>query len=555
MKTALHSVFVAILFVTTTTITANNIQVSNPSLTDELMGVSVKVTFDISWENSWRVTSAPSNWDAAWVFIKFRERGGVWRHAWLSNAGHESGSGTASTFSVGLKNDKLAYNAASNPGIGVMVHRSAVGSGTFSATGMSLLWNYGTGGQGISSLDCVEIQVFAIEMVLVPEGPFFLGDGYSGCCTGVFRQVENLPFYVTTSGAVVKSENYDDDEALKGTGIWLDGDDGVSRSLPSAEDMNADFPTGYRGYYVMKYELSQGHYRDFLNTLTRIQQNERTQTNISLPIISNRYIMSESSTIQTRNGLRCDASLPSLSPVTIYCDLDGDGVPNEENDGEWLACNYLSWNDQLSYLDWSGLRPMTELEYEKACRGPNGAVVFEFAWGTSLRGNDASYSINSSGSALEEIIEGYATPSNIGNGVGNALASYENDIFPIRVGIFSSNPLNSGRITSGAGYYGVMEMTGNVAEQTVTLGDVIGRNYAGNHGDGELSTDGNANEFSWPPALILPSDNKGYGLRGFPSFNGSVSNRNWASVNMNFYRVAIVGIRGCRSVSYSGVSN
>jgi hypothetical protein len=339
MTTALRVAILLLFHSGITTISANNIQVSNPRFTDELMGVSVKVTFDISWENSWRVTSAPSNWDAAWVFIKFRERGGVWRHAWLSNTGHESGSGTASTFSVGLKNDKLAYNAASNPGIGVMVHRSAVGSGTFSATGMSLLWNYGMGGNGLSSVEGVDIQVFGIEMVFVPEGPYWLGDGSS---FGTFRQVgSNTPFQVTTSGAAVKAnDNCCGDTQLNGVGIWLDGDGGISKSLSTEGDMNVDYPTGYRGYYMMKYEISQGQYRDFLNTLTRAQQNARTSTDISGTSITNRYVMSVSSTLQWRNSLRCDANLAATGPVTIYCDLDGDGIANEENDGEWLACNY-----------------------------------------------------------------------------------------------------------------------------------------------------------------------------------------------------------------------
>src|SRR5258707_8040640 len=32
------------------------------------------VTFDLLWNNGWRNTgSAPNNWDAAWVFVKFRD--------------------------------------------------------------------------------------------------------------------------------------------------------------------------------------------------------------------------------------------------------------------------------------------------------------------------------------------------------------------------------------------------------------------------------------------------------------------------------------------------
>jgi len=34
------------------------------------------------------------------------------------------------------------------------------------------------------------------------------------------------------------------------------------------------------------------------------------------------------------------------------------------------ACNLLSWWDGAKFAAWAGLRPMSELEYEKACRGP-----------------------------------------------------------------------------------------------------------------------------------------------------------------------------------------
>ena len=30
---------------------------------------------------------------------------------------------------------------------------------------------------------------------------------------------------------------------------------------------------------------------------------------------------------------------------------------------------YISWPDLLAYADWAALRPITELEYEKAARG------------------------------------------------------------------------------------------------------------------------------------------------------------------------------------------
>ncbi|MCS7153885.1 MAG: hypothetical protein NZ989_08070, partial [Bacteroidia bacterium] len=43
------------------------------------------------------------------------------------------------------------------------------------------------------------------------------------------------------------------------------------------------------------------------------------------------------------------------------------------------AMGNLSYTDLLSYLDWAGLSPMTEFEYEKACRGPNIPIAGEYA--------------------------------------------------------------------------------------------------------------------------------------------------------------------------------
>ena len=54
----------AIIF-TTMSLNANHLVVSGGTQVD-----FDKVTFTISWENSWWVSGAPSNHDAAWIFIK-----------------------------------------------------------------------------------------------------------------------------------------------------------------------------------------------------------------------------------------------------------------------------------------------------------------------------------------------------------------------------------------------------------------------------------------------------------------------------------------------------
>ena len=65
---------------------ANNITVSNVSLTGQnTTSDFILVEFDVSWDNSWKVNSGPSNWDAAWIFVKYRlKTQNTWHHAKLN---------------------------------------------------------------------------------------------------------------------------------------------------------------------------------------------------------------------------------------------------------------------------------------------------------------------------------------------------------------------------------------------------------------------------------------------------------------------------------------
>ncbi|MFM8487586.1 MAG: hypothetical protein ACKOCH_14755, partial [Bacteroidota bacterium] len=116
---------------------ANNIQVSNLSLQDEnRLDGYVTVKFDLTWENSWRLSTGASNWDAAWVFVKFRVGNGEWRHAKLHNAGYSTGTGTPAAMTIGLLNDDAAFDVVTNPCVGAFVYRSEASSGTFTNTGI-----------------------------------------------------------------------------------------------------------------------------------------------------------------------------------------------------------------------------------------------------------------------------------------------------------------------------------------------------------------------------------------------------------------------------------
>jgi formylglycine-generating enzyme required for sulfatase activity len=481
LRTHPRSLFLLGALLVTLSAAANNITTSAGSLTGNT-GTQIIVQFNVTWQNSWRID--PDRWDAAWVFVKYRTASGVWQHANLSNTGHVAPGG--STITTGLVAPASPFNTTTNPGVGVFIHRSAEGSGTFTANNVQLLWNYGA--SGILMADVEEIRVFAIEMVHVPQGAFAAGSGGT----------ENDAFTLTTINTANATT------APGGTGSL----GGQAGGFPTGQTAptSASWPNGFNAFYCMKYELSQQQYVDFLNTLTRTQQNTRTGTDISGTAITNRYVMSNSSTLITRDGIRCDATLPiSPAPVTFYCDLNGNGTGGEATDGKEIACNYLSWGDLTAYLDWSGLRPMTELEFEKACRGTITPVANEYPWGTTGIATNV-YTLANAGATNEGIATNFSTT--LGNAVYNSTNGTPGG--PKRVGIFAANGSNSGRASAGASYYGIMELGGNQWERPVTIGNVEGRAFTGLHGNGALAADGNPDGAAWP----APASAIGAGFRG-----------------------------------------
>jgi len=111
---------------------ANNLTVTNVSLTGQNTGSDfILVQFDITWKNSWRVTgSDPNNWDAAWVFVKYRVAGGAWMHATLHTSGHTAPTGST-------------IAPATTDGPGVFIYRDTDGTGTVNFTSVRLaleLW-------------------------------------------------------------------------------------------------------------------------------------------------------------------------------------------------------------------------------------------------------------------------------------------------------------------------------------------------------------------------------------------------------------------------------
>jgi len=300
---------------------ANNIQVSIPTFTGQNTSQDyIYVQFDLSWANSWRTSAAPNNYDAAWVFVKYKVTGGNWAHATLNTSGH----------SVTNNNGVVATVDTPTGGKGVFLYRTNDGTGSINWDGVRLRWNYGTDSVADDATATVTVNVFAIEMVYVPQDNFKVGDGFS---TGRFYQGDDIskPFEITSSQITF---------GQSAGNLWASGHwDSPGGSLQS------NYPTGYNAFYCMKYEISQGQYADFLNTLTRTQQNLRTGTTVTTDIITYIYVMSSSISELNRQRITCPSSgNGTTNPITFSIDRSD------------RACNYLSWMDGCAYP--SMFRPM-----------------------------------------------------------------------------------------------------------------------------------------------------------------------------------------------------
>ena len=307
-------------------------------------------------------------------------------------------------------------------GKGAWIYRAADGIGDVTYNAAQLRWNYGA--DGVLDNENVEIQVYAVEMVYCPTSAFNLGN--SSAETGKFRDGAVDTWFPITSEAAITCGSLAGN--LSATSSFL-----ASGTIPAA------YPKGYNAFWTMKYEFSEQQYVDFLNTLD--------QTNAT-----------------SKNNIGATGLVPNMAAVT-----------RERAARSFNPANVMSW------LDWAAMRPMTEFEYEKACRGGNNSPSpLEYAWGNTTILQVAS-----------PTAQGTATETwNLGN------AAYVGSTGVMRCGALATAISN--RTSSGATFYGAMEMSGNTAEFTVYAGNTQGRSFTGLHGDGALTATADANTANWP---------------------------------------------------------
>ena len=265
--------------------------------------------------------------------------------------------------------------------------------------------------------------------------------------------------------------------------------------------------------------MTEGQWVSFFNTLSPAAKANRDITSASLG-------GKNSDGVVKRNTIAWDASKSTSNATTLR--------PSR-------PVSFVSWPDVAAYASWSGLRPITELEFEKAARGKDIApVVDEFSWGsanyTAVGTTDITPDADENGT---ETLSGSANlnRNNLGftTGDGRLSAIAQNQAGSLRAGIFAANSAN--RINSGAGYYGNMELSGNLAEPVVTIGRSQGRQFLASHGNGQLSIlpgyEGNAVNTDWPG---IDNSNASRGITG--TIGIGYRGGDFASSNIRTYQLS-----------------
>jgi formylglycine-generating enzyme required for sulfatase activity len=448
------------LFLNLIAVHATNVSITNCTYQDKQLGTpdaTIIATLTISWQNAWHNSK---NHDAVWLFFKIKNEHEVrsQRHGILKKGSfrfvHNYKDG-APTPAFLMPEDAT----------GVFIYPNSTYRGDVSwriQVEIDLPKVKNLSNEGLKF-----VQAHAIEMVEIPQGAFYAGDSD----TATQRTTAAFFDYTTKKHFKIESENEITVGTEKGNLFYQNNNEIEYRGdakgvIPSA------FPKGFKAFYCMKYELTEGLYTAFLNSISYYYTTNRAN-------FGGRFYQKQRGSIHLDNE--------------IYKTT----APNR-------PASFLSFEDQAAFADWASLRPMTELEYEKAARGTAQPLPNDYPWGTQTR-DKLSRFYNEKGDLVLQ------------------LPLDEKDLNDSNLAVF------------GASYYWVMDLNKSLWERCITVGNENGRKFKGTHGDGDLGGYyGTATNEDWAKGR---GDNSGISYRGGGTYianmvgspDGQVGHRNFGA--------------------------
>ncbi len=455
-----------------------------------------------------------------------------WQHAILAPDASQHVMPVGATNTVGLADDPStelpspgldADGAGASRGLGVFIYRDAIGHGVNDYKGVKLRWLHAADPSGKVDPARAAIAVHAISMVYVPEGAFKVGSGQTtridpfpdgptlpilqgqvgdelGSFTdGSWRGGPIVPFLVDAewNGPAAEGTRARRIGAVAGQ-LW--GRVGYtqhcsqywqmphSTAIGSPGALNDDYPTGYNAFYCMKYELTQGQYAAYLNALPPDVAAARASVPVGVVYVDPKKPYSWESAGNTITALGITRFVPKPKQVEVgsreMADLEFEKVleslvvpesgpkapPIYTARVPQRTCNFLAWQDGFAYAGWAGMRPMTELEFEKVCRGPLNPVPGEHAWGSTAM------------ILATNLLEAGMPTERYEQGNGHSLYWRDSGAMVTRAGIFATP--DSDRVSAGASYWGILEM--EIATFAIPMATTNGRAFRGSHGDGSI---------------------------------------------------------------------
>jgi len=457
---------------------SNGLTITNLSVNQATLGTGT-VTFTVSWNNSWNVATTPNNWDAVWLWVTWNLCSNgtnvPYTHGSLSptTANHSFPAGMSPMTSVNWNGvagntNSVAQGPALDQTDGIMLAPNSAEMGTMTGTVTLMVTNLPAAGTSIS------VSVFGIEMVYVPTGNFQAGDGNGAACSNYAINNNTVEF----SGPVTITSAFE-----TGAQDFYINQEPAAANVEHITAVPAAFPKGYYGFYIMKYEISEDQYAQFLNNI-----------GYTSAAATARYPGNYTTNRQQLNG--------STPPY----------VANRPD----RAQNYLSWEDVASYLAWACLRPMTELEYEKAARGIAAPALNDFSWGSGSLTPAVATSYTFGGAGTENGTETTTAGNCIWGGTAPTFTNGDGGQGPGRCGIFATASTN--RVTAGASYWGVMELTGNVREPVIALATDAGTNPSSGNTTANLFTR------TWGSGTLTANGGNDQGVATWPAWNTGVAN-------------------------------